>query len=619
MGTRHMMYFAAMILGVSLLATASVEAVEAPLLGWWQFEEGAGMTAVDSSGNGHDGALETPGVWMPGPEGLGLAMGFGDERCMRVDCGVFDPTAGTGTFSLSLWCNWEGTQSIQHYLTKSNGWGATTAMFQIEVKGGHSDPDRVDRMHIAYQAAPQAVLHVVPKNEWAHMVLVFDGTNATGYLNGVDEVGPQPTGIGPNVNAPVLIGASHKAEGRTFDGFLDDVRIYGGPITASEVQEIFQMRTTDQVKAWGPTPANGARDVLVPLFQWTSQDSVLLHDVYVGTDPNLTEADLVGARHPMSMFYYTAGLEPGVTYYWRVDGIEADMTTIHPGDVWSFLAQPLTAYDPIPADGSNTAPLNAELAWTAGKAPVQKHHVYFGDSFAAVEQGAAEADKGEQVDPTFAPGDLDPLTTYYWRVDEIDAAGTVQAGAVWSFTTLLAVEDMESYTDEEGSRIYETWIDGWTNGTGSTVGYVEAPFAEQTIVHGGAQSMPLDYNNVNSPFYSEAERTFATAQDWTANGVDTLVLYLRAKAGGQAAPVYVELKDTSNKTGLVSADASIVSPSRWTEWKIPLSEFAAAGVNLARVKTMYIGVGDKANPAADGAGVLLIDDISLAKPAPVVE
>ena len=37
----------------------------------------------------------------------------------------------------------------------------------------------------------------------------------------------------------------------------------------------------------------------------------------------------------------------------------------------------------------------------------------------------------------------------------------------------------------------------------------QAPFAEQTIVHGGKQSMPLDYNNVKTPFYSEAEREFA--------------------------------------------------------------------------------------------------------------
>ena len=32
------------------------------------------------------------------------------------------------------------------------------------------------------------------------------------------------------------------------------------------------------------------------------------------------------------------------------------------------------------------------------------------------------------------------------------------------------------------------------------------PFAEKTIVHGGKQSMPFEYNNVSTPYYSEGER-----------------------------------------------------------------------------------------------------------------
>jgi hypothetical protein len=154
--------------------------------------------------------------------------------------------------------------------------------------------------------------------------------------------------------------------------------------------------------------------------------------------------------------------------------------------------------------------------------------------------------------------------------------------------------------------------------SGSIVGNAVAPFAEQTIVHGGNQSMPLDYNNVKTPFYSEAERTFAPVQDWTADGVDTLVLYVRSKAGSKAAPVYVQLTDAANKTGIAVVEAALVSAARWTEWKIPLSEFTAAGVNLARIKTMVVGVGDKANPAAGGTGVLYVDDIGLAQPAPAV-
>ena len=90
------------------------------------------------------------------------------------------------------------------------------------------------------------------------------------------------------------------------------------------------------------------------------------------------------------------------------------------------------------------------------------------------------------------------------------------------------MDDFESYNDND-NRIYDTWIDGLTNNTGSLVGYMQAPFAEQTIIHGGKQSMPLEYNNIKTPYYSEADRTWDTAQDWTGSGADTLVLYFQGR------------------------------------------------------------------------------------------
>ena len=45
---------------------------------------------------------------------------------------------------------------------------------------------------------------------------------------------------------------------------------------------------------------------------------------------------------------------------------------------------------------------------------------------------------------------------------------------------------------------------------------------------------------------------------------------------------------------------------------MPLSSFT--GVNLAKVKKLYLGVGDRKNPSADGTGRLYIDDIRVAKP-----
>jgi hypothetical protein len=77
-----------------------------------------------------------------------------------------------------------------------------------------------------------------------------------------------------------------------------------------------------------------------------------------------------------------------------------------------------------------------------------------------------------------------------------------------------------------------------------------------------------------------------------------------------AASLYVTVEDSAGKSATVS-DPALVNAAAWTPWKIPLSDLV--GVNLAKVKKMSIGVGDKDNPVADGAGRIYIDDICVGK------
>ncbi len=363
-------------------------------------------------------------------------------------------------------------------------------------------------------------------------------------------------------------------------------------------------------KANRPDPADGARAVQVPLFKWGAGQKAVLHEVYVGTSPS---ALVLMGRQSVAMYWHLPALMPGTTYYWRVDEVEADGKTIHTGDVWTFTMQALTAYYPTPADGANDASPTSTLTWMPGQTAL-KHHVYFSDSLDAVSKGAAGADKGLIDATSFAPGKLETLKIYYWRVDETIAGGQIRLGPVWRFATCLPVDDFEAYTADKGSRIYETWVDGYTDGlSGSTVGHVEAPFAERRIVHAGAQSMPLDYNNVVVPFYSQAERTFEVAQDWTVEEVNALVLYVRGAVKNSPASIYVGLEDASKRSGTVfHPDPALVTTVKWTQWKIPLAGFT--GVNAAWVKKIYLGVGDPKNPKAGGEGMLYIDDICLVKP-----
>ena len=93
--------------------------------------------------------------------------------------------------------------------------------------------------------------------------------------------------------------------------------------------------------------------------------------------------------------------------------------------------------------------------------------------------------------------------------------------------------------------------------------------------------MPIGYDNTASPYYSEAERTWETAQDWTVNGVDTLVLYVRGVAVNAPAQLYVAIEDKAGHVGSVNhPDAGIVTTVKWTEWRIPLVDLTPAGVDV---------------------------------------
>ncbi len=107
-----------------------------------------------------------------------------------------------------------------------------------------------------------------------------------------------------------------------------------------------------------------------------------------------------------------------------------------------LLTPVLEATAPVPANGGVLADTWANLTWTPGETAAS-HDVYFGDNFADVNDGTAAAFRGNQTLayaivglPGFpVPDGLALGTTYYWRIDEVEANGTTKhSGKVWSFT-----------------------------------------------------------------------------------------------------------------------------------------------------------------------------------------
>ncbi|UCC97845.1 MAG: discoidin domain-containing protein [Phycisphaerales bacterium] len=106
---------------------------------------------------------------------------------------------------------------------------------------------------------------------------------------------------------------------------------------------------------------------------------------------------------------------------------------------------PGVATDPSPGDEATDVPREVVLSWKPGEfAPaVNGHRVYFGESFNDVNDGIG----GTTVSTTSyaLPERLDLETTYYWRVDEVNAPpdSAVHKGEIWYFTTELVAYPLD--------------------------------------------------------------------------------------------------------------------------------------------------------------------------------
>jgi len=536
--------------------TSPGAAGEPNLVGWWKFDEGSGTVAIDFSGNGLDGTINGNPAWgTSSPSDQSPYLLF-DGTNDWVD--VNSIPQGKFLFSnytIAMWFRVDGGSGQRDLFGVTNSIGD----HGILLEHGHSmAPDGIRYINRAPfspagMGAPEEIY--TPSNvkvnddNWHHVAAVRESdTSRLLYVDGVL--------VGSNTNnlpaftepARVALGVcKYSWLARWWNGAIDDVRIYDVPLSLAEIQMLIFSPLASM-----PSPLSGAkvaqRD---PVLSWKPGGFADTHDVYFGTD-----VDDVNDANTTNLDSY-----PNVTY--------ANV------DVNSFI-----------------------------------------------------------------PGNLELDTTYYWRVDEVSGPN-IRKGVVWNFTieNYLVLDDMESYNgllpdNPDSKRIWRVWKDGigfgsedypptyCGNGTGSAVGDLgTVSLTEETIIHGGSQSMPYYYANDGSGinncdrtinlYYSEAERAFDSAQDWSAGGIKALSLWFYGDLNNDAnASSQMYVKVNGAKVLYDGSMNDIKEPS-WHEWMIDLTDF---NVDLTNVTKLSIGFGDESNMTPAGSGKVIFDDIRLYQP-----
>ncbi len=92
--------------------------------------------------------------------------------------------------------------------------------------------------------------------------------------------------------------------------------------------------TVPPKEAYDPDPADGARFLGTDLtLNWTAGIGTKMHTAYFGTNFD-DVSNATGGLPQVPVSYDPGALEPGTTYYWRVDEFDGILT--HAGNVWSF-------------------------------------------------------------------------------------------------------------------------------------------------------------------------------------------------------------------------------------------------------------------------------------------
>ncbi len=267
-------------------------------------------------------------------------------------------------------------------------------------------------------------------------------------------------------------------------------------------------------------------------------------------------------------------------------------------------SDPQKAHAVAPAPGATVDLTEASpLGWIAGASALQ-HDVYFGTDFDEVNDADTTDTTGiyrDRQNPVIytPPETLELGRSYYWRIDEVKADDTIYKGDVWSYTIIgyILVDGFENYNDYE-YRIFDVWIDGWgVTANGSTSGYPDSPFVETNIVYGGAQSMPLLYNNDAFARYSEVSITLTSPRDWTAQNVKALSLWF------QGHPEYVGgfAEEPAGTYTMTAEGADIEGNS--DQLHFAYRELSGAGAIIAKVESV------EDTHASAKAGVMIRDTL----------
>lgn len=259
--------------------TASVTVTVKGIIAHWQFDEGLGTIANDSTNTAH-GSI-TDESWSEGVHDKALAF---NGISTKVSCGTAASLEGKVDFTLSAWIKTSATEAGV-IIQQRDQLG-----YQGEYKFNMNNNGNLQ--FIVYKNGYQfnfATTMAVNDGEWHHVVAQRDGVTGRIFIDAV-EAGSH-TGSEIKLLVPTLqvaIGADIRDNKNFFNGLIDDVRIYNHSLSLAEIAQLSVKPDTDGDGISDIDEIIAGFDPLEYSFEGDSPDEFGVHTV-----TNLTMLDLV--------------------------------------------------------------------------------------------------------------------------------------------------------------------------------------------------------------------------------------------------------------------------------------------------------------------------------------
>jgi len=348
--------------------TMPVFVVEEALVGWYKFELGEGITAVDWTRKGNDGFLVGGTKWITTGYAGGALEFDGDGDYVQI------PRVVEDDWTIMLWLRTEdltqgATGNMARFRTGSSAlidgdYGSQLENFAItfrvgEIVAGCTMPG-------VGAAASLRSNTKIEDSEWHHVAWTRDSTTGEMalFMDGNFDISDTRTDDAwkgtKNAQDHIKIGLHDYSDNQGFwTGQLDEIKFFTRVLNEAEVQD--EMRP-DKRLAFAPQPILGSiLDQEKPVtLAWKPGDVATAHNVYLGT--NRDDLQLVSEAQDANE--YSVGLLVPANYYWQIGEIQPDGAEVK-GDVWNFIVPEYLVVDDF-EDYNNFSPHRVFQRWIDG-------------------------------------------------------------------------------------------------------------------------------------------------------------------------------------------------------------------------------------------------------------